>query len=137
MAKGTRHCCIRILRPAAQSHDEFADTQRSSEERVAARDRGKAWALTSDLLLVGALAAGSFTAWWYLDISADEDGGERAQAVLVPYVDPEGGGSAVDLRSSRGRLIGSEVSVFDPARDKVECDHEDRECEELKVSRRG
>jgi tetratricopeptide (TPR) repeat protein len=78
---------------ALRNHDEYADAQLGLDERAAARDRGKAWALTSDLLLVGTLAAATFTTWWYLDTDSD-DGGERA-ARLVPYVAPSGGGLAV------------------------------------------
>jgi tetratricopeptide (TPR) repeat protein len=87
---------------ALRNHDEYADTQLSLDERAGARDRGKTWALTSDLLLVGTLAAATFTTWWYLDSETGSDGGEasasagpRGRARLVPYLDASGGGLAV------------------------------------------
>ena len=85
---------------ALRNHDEYADTQLSLDERAGARDRGKAWALTSDLLLVGTLAAATFTTWWYLDMGSDDgEGGSPAEpparARLVPYVGATGGGVAV------------------------------------------
>lgn len=80
---------------ALRNHDEYADTQLSLDERAGARDRGKAWALTSDLLLVGTLAAATFTTWWWLDSDSDAEEGGAAASRVVPYVDGSGGGLAV------------------------------------------
>ena len=79
---------------ALEAHGEYADSSLSLAERADARDRGKAWALTSDVLLAGTLAAAAFTTWWYVAHERD-DGDARAEARILPYVAPSGGGFAV------------------------------------------
>ena len=52
LAKRNSHCCIRILCPAAQSHDEFADTlavlvnARSNDAKRHPRKQQPGWRLT-------------------------------------------------------------------------------------------
>jgi hypothetical protein len=53
---------------ALSAHDTFADDTLMAAEREDARDRGKALALTTDLLTVGAVAGAAYTAYYYLAV---------------------------------------------------------------------
>jgi len=83
---------------AISDHGHYGDVTRDPDDRASARDRGKTLALTSDILLVGALAAGSFTTWYYLKVyalaPAPSDREAAMDRVIVPYVAPSGAGVA-------------------------------------------
>jgi Cornifin (SPRR) family/PEGA domain len=51
---------------ATAKHSTFASLDAEPSTRADARDVGKTLALTTDLCLAGAVAAGAFTAYWYL-----------------------------------------------------------------------
>jgi hypothetical protein len=76
---------------AVDAHGKMMDEGRTGEERADLRDRGRTLALTSDALLVGALAAGGFTIWWY----TRHPSGDERHARIVPYAAPGAGGLAV------------------------------------------
>jgi hypothetical protein len=78
---------------AMSKHDIFTDPERSMEDREAARDSGRTMATVTDVMLVGALAAGGFTAYWYF--KQYKPAQQREQTSLVPYATPDGAGVAV------------------------------------------
>lgn len=88
---------------ATSEHGKYGDEALSAEDREAARDKGKSLALTTDLLLVGAVAAGAYTAYYYYKVyqprkRADARRRERAAAVdvwVAPYTTGEQTGLAV------------------------------------------
>ncbi len=105
---------------AVSDHGDFSDTGLGGDDRASARDSGKTMALTSDLLLVSALAAGGFTAYWYFKVyrtpeqpvaappvreqgappvpGGDDDGDAppgMSGAVFLPYVAPGAAGVAI------------------------------------------
>jgi hypothetical protein len=105
---------------ALSAHDTFADPMQPGSDRALARDNGKTLALTSDLLLVGAVVSGGFTAYWYYKVYSKpeaapaerrDDGGAPPvpggddeedmppglgdEAMVVPYASPDGAGVAV------------------------------------------
>lgn len=78
---------------AVSKHDIYTDPERSTEDRMAARDSGKTMATVTDVMLVGAIGAGAFTAYWYFKQYKPAQKKERA--ALVPWASPDGGGVAV------------------------------------------
>jgi hypothetical protein len=97
---------------ASGKHGDFADTTLSPTERAEARDSGRTLALATDLLLVGAAAAGAYAAYTYYEVYRPAQRGERrrgrraasppraeadrAAAVwVVPYASERGGSLVV------------------------------------------
>jgi hypothetical protein len=79
---------------AMSKHDIFSDTERSVDDREAARDSGQTMATVADVMLVFAIGAGAFTTYWYF--KQYKPAKEReGRAALVPYATPDGGGVAV------------------------------------------
>jgi hypothetical protein len=88
---------------ASARHGTFSDETLPDDEREAARRSGRTLALTTDLLLVGATAAGVFSAYYYYRVVRPRDralAAEEARSAmwLSPYVDGTGGGLAVGGR---------------------------------------
>jgi hypothetical protein len=105
---------------AMARHDDFVDSSRSAAEREDARTSGQTLARTTDVLLVGAVAAAGFTAYYYLKVyrpaaraharrerelrELDGSAARRApnlalaKVLVVPYVQDGGAGLAVGGR---------------------------------------
>ncbi len=86
---------------AQQRHSTFEDANESASAREDARDSGKTLALVTDILWVGAIAAGSYTAYYYFTTYKPnkermERRAAKRQAVWVsPYATPNAAGLAV------------------------------------------
>jgi len=86
---------------AQKKHNTFEDSNQSASAREKARDSGKNYALLTDVLWVGAIAAGSYTAYYYYTTyKPNKERMERReakrQAVWVsPYATPDSAGLAV------------------------------------------
>jgi tetratricopeptide (TPR) repeat protein len=91
---------------ALSEHSDFEDTKLPTADREAARDAGEAMAVTTDVLLLAAVATGAFTTWWYLKkyrpaMNAAEDRPpppDETGAVIMPYATGDGAGFAVTGR---------------------------------------
>ena len=91
---------------AISKHDQFEDPANSAEVREDARSSGKTLRLVTDLMLVAAVAAGSYTAYHYFGSYRPQSkayGEQQSQSggpsvVISPYVDGEGAGLAVTGR---------------------------------------
>lgn len=77
---------------AVGKHGTFKDEDASPSEREDAKDSGKTLALVTDLCIVGALAAGGFTAYWYFAKYKPAKGKMEAKTAVVPWVKPDAGG---------------------------------------------
>ncbi len=96
-------------------HGTYTATDATAEERADARSSGKTLALVTDLALVGGLAAGGFTAYWYffkyrpaLEKPAEQrpagpveatrrgrgrrDGAQSTKVDVIPWVQPDASG---------------------------------------------
>jgi len=91
---------------AMGKHGDFTDETLPPSERDAARDSGKRLALVTDLLWLGTVAVGAYTAYYYFGIYQPakrgherrmrlEDSREARRLWVVPYAAAEGGGVAV------------------------------------------
>ncbi len=79
---------------AMSKHDIYTDPERSMEDRKAAQSSGRTMATVTDVMLVGAIAAGGFTAYWYFKQYKPAQAAKEPTA-LVPYTTPDGAGVAV------------------------------------------
>ena len=77
---------------AIGKHNTFEDENASPSEREDAKDSGKTLALVTDICIVGALAAGGFTAYWYFAKYKPAKGKMEAKTAVVPWVKPDAGG---------------------------------------------
>jgi hypothetical protein len=77
---------------AVGKHGTFKDDDASPGDRADAKDSGKTLALVTDLCLVGAIAAGGFTAYWYFRKYKPAQGKIETKAAVVPWVKPDAGG---------------------------------------------
>ncbi len=90
---------------AVSKHGTFSDDTLPAEDRDAAKDSGKSYALITDLLWLGTAAVGAYTAYYYYGVYQPKKRGHerrmrlknrrRSRLLLVPYASPEGGGVAV------------------------------------------
>ena len=86
---------------AVSDHTTYADASLPIAQREDARSSGRALAITTDCLIVGAIAAGAYTTYWY--VKHRHQGGEaegppaseKPEAALAPYVTADGAGIAV------------------------------------------
>ncbi|MGE5186213.1 MAG: PEGA domain-containing protein [Acidobacteriota bacterium] len=81
---------------AVADHSTFTDPQTTTADRKDAQSQGRTLARVTDLCLFGAVAAGAFTAYWYVYRWAP---GMRAVGrdhwlLVSPYASPSGGGVA-------------------------------------------
>lgn len=88
---------------AVSKHGTFTDDSKPADERDSAADSGKTLALVTDLLWVGTIAAGAYTAYHYFRVYKPETervASLRAQRRLwiTPYASRSGGGVAVGGR---------------------------------------
>jgi hypothetical protein len=86
---------------AVGRHGTFTSDDATPTERDDARSSGKSLALTTDLCLIGAVIAGSYTAYHYLykyrpaaRKHAERNDKVSTKVELVPWVKPASGGSA-------------------------------------------
>jgi hypothetical protein len=77
---------------AVGKHGTFKDEDASPSEREDAKDSGKTLALVTDICIVGALAAGGFTAYWYFAKYKPAKGKIEAKTAVLPWVKPDAGG---------------------------------------------
>ena len=77
---------------AVGKHSTFKDEDASPGDRADAKDSGKTLALVTDLCLVGALASGGFTAYWYYFKYKPAKGKIEAKTAVMPWVKPDAGG---------------------------------------------
>lgn len=77
---------------AVGKHSTFEDANASPGDRQDAKDSGKTLALVTDLCLVGAIAAGGFTAYWYFAKYKPAQQKMETKAAVVPWVKPDAGG---------------------------------------------
>jgi hypothetical protein len=77
---------------AVSKHSTFKDENASPSDRDSAKDSGKTFALVTDLCLVGALAAGGFTAYWYYAKYKPAQAKMETKTAVVPWVKPDAGG---------------------------------------------
>ncbi|HTJ44876.1 MAG TPA: PEGA domain-containing protein [Kofleriaceae bacterium] len=88
---------------AVKKHGTYVDDSLDPMTREAARTSGKHFALACDLTMVGALAAGGYTAWWYLkkykpkmhELESEpppSDGAPDASLWLAPMISDDAGG---------------------------------------------
>lgn len=77
---------------AVGKHGTFKDENASPGDRANAKDAGETLALVTDLCIVGALAAGGFTAYWYFRKYKPAQGKIETKAAVVPWVKPDAGG---------------------------------------------
>ena len=77
---------------AVGKHGTFKDEDASPGDRADAKDSGKTLALVTDLCIVGALAAGGFTAYWYFAKYKPAKGKMETKAAVLPWVKPDAGG---------------------------------------------
>jgi hypothetical protein len=92
---GAATCVTGIL--AVQKHGIYSDETKPLSAREKARDKGKTYALVTDLLLVGTVASAAFTTYWYFYVVKPErewaaGGGMARTPSLTPWVSTEGGG---------------------------------------------
>ena len=85
---------------AVSEHSTFTDPKTSAADREDARGSGKTFAAVTDVCLVGALAAGAFTAYWYFfrykpQARAFAERKPEAKLDFAPWVQPQAGGLAV------------------------------------------
>ena len=80
---------------AVGKHSTFEDENESPGTRADAKDSGKTLAIVTDVCLVGALAAGGFTAYWYFAKYKPAQRKMETKAAVVPWVKPDAGGIAV------------------------------------------
>lgn len=80
---------------AVGKHSTFEDENASPGTRADAKDSGKTLALVTDICLVGALAAGGFTAYWYFAKYRPAQRKLETKAAVVPWVKPDAGGFAL------------------------------------------
>jgi tetratricopeptide (TPR) repeat protein len=85
---------------AQSKHSTFEDAANSASVREDARDSGKTLALVTDILWVGAIAAGSYTAYYYFtEYKPNKERMDRRAADesvrVVPYATPDSVGLAV------------------------------------------
>ena len=90
---------------AVKKHGTFTNPGTDQAAREAARTSGKHYALACDLTMVGALAAGGFTAYWYvkkykpaLAAEGDKEEAPAPEPVsfwIAPTFDGDGGGVAL------------------------------------------
>ncbi len=91
---------------AMGKHSDFTNETLPQAERDSARDSGKRLALITDLLWIGTVAAGAYTAYYYYGTYLPEKrthqrnmelqrGREARRIWVVPYAAAEGGGVAV------------------------------------------
>jgi len=85
---------------ALDAHGTFTDPKSSAADRDAARGSGKTFAAVTDVCLVGALAAGAFTAYWYFfrykpQARAFAESRPEAKVAVAPWVQSQAGGLAV------------------------------------------
>jgi hypothetical protein len=79
---------------ALGDHGDFRDTDLDGQARADARDSGKTMALVSDAFLIGTLAAGGFTAWYYFKVynAPPKAAGPREAPASEPGAPPVPGG---------------------------------------------
>ena len=77
---------------AVSKHGTFEDQNASPGARADAKDAGKTLAVVTDICLVGALAAGGFTAYWYFAKYKPAQRKMETKAAVVPWVKPDAGG---------------------------------------------
>ncbi|MEO8706446.1 MAG: PEGA domain-containing protein [Kofleriaceae bacterium] len=80
---------------AVGKHGTFTDSGSSAGDRDSAQSSGKTFALVTDLTLVGALAAGGFTAYWYFlkyKPAQRKLATESPKVGVAPWVQPSGAG---------------------------------------------
>jgi tetratricopeptide (TPR) repeat protein len=80
---------------AVSKHSTFEDENASPGSRADAKDAGKTLAVVTDVCLVGALAAGGFTAYWYFRKYKPAQRKMETKAAVVPWVKPDAGGLSV------------------------------------------
>lgn len=94
---------------AVSKHGTYTDESLPVEEREKARESGADFAVLTDVLLVGTIAAGAFTAYWFYgkmdgeaaeparaDVAGRSAGRARApRGVVVPWASRDGGGVAI------------------------------------------
>jgi tetratricopeptide (TPR) repeat protein len=86
---------------AVGKHGTFSDESASPDERESARSSGKNLALVSDLLWVGAIGAGAYTAYYYYKVYKPkkarlerELSGQAQASWVAPWADGQGAGVA-------------------------------------------
>jgi hypothetical protein len=86
---------------AISKHGTYTDANATPAERADAQSSGKTLAHVTDICLVGAVAAGAFTAYWYQykyrpqARALAERQQAQAKVDVVPWVQPEAGGLVV------------------------------------------
>jgi tetratricopeptide (TPR) repeat protein len=84
---------------ALSKHGIYTDENATLADREAAQDSGRTLATTTDILLLGTVAAGAFTTWWYFGKykpamrAADvREGRADRGTIITPYASEDGGG---------------------------------------------
>ena len=78
---------------AVSEHGTFTDPTSTAMERDSARSSGKAFALVTDLCLVGLVGAAAFTTYWYMaKYKPHSERQSQAKVGLAPWVQSEAGG---------------------------------------------
>lgn len=80
---------------AVSKHGTFEDENASPGTRADAKDAGKTLALVTDICLVGAIAAGGFTAYWYFRKYKPAQRKMETKTAVLPWVKPDAGGFAL------------------------------------------
>ncbi|HEX5063069.1 MAG TPA: PEGA domain-containing protein [Kofleriaceae bacterium] len=88
---------------AITKHGTYTDDNATPAERADAQSSGKTFAHVTDFCIVGAVAAGAFTAYWYQykyrpqarALSERQQPQTEAKVDVVPWVQPEAGGLSV------------------------------------------
>jgi PEGA domain len=80
---------------AVSKHSTFEDENASPGTRADAKDAGKTLAVVTDVCLVGAIAAGGFTAYWYFRKYKPAQRKMETKTAVLPWVKPDAGGFAV------------------------------------------
>ena len=84
---------------ALSRHDTFTNDGTSGPDREDARSTGKNLALATDVFLIGAIAAGTYTAYYYFaEYRGSSERAEPRAATVTPWMAPDGGGVAVTGR---------------------------------------
>ena len=84
---------------AMSRHDTFTDDSATPDDRDSARTSGRNLALVTDVLVIGAIASATYTAFYYVTrYRPDRESGGASAFQVVPAVSPESAGVAVTGR---------------------------------------
>ncbi len=83
---------------AMGAHDDFLDESKSLDDRKAAKDSGETLAIVTDVCIVGGLAAGAYTTWYYLKkMRGSREAPATSGARVTPIAGPTFAGASASF----------------------------------------